>query len=124
MLSACRVGQDDGGANVSFPLDESVAARTQRRSGGHDVVDEEHGRTGRRQGRLPHPQPPREVGPPGRGVQPDRVARPPTQGQRRRDPQPRIGPRQLPAQPQHVAAAARPGGRGARRGGDEPPLAA
>ena len=105
-------------------LREGAPARTQGRPGGHDVVHEQDGRTGRRQGRGAHPQPSGEVRRTRRGVEPDRVARPPAQGERRRDAQPRIGTRQLPAEPQHVVAAARPGGGRARRRGDEPPPAA
>ena len=62
-------------------------------------------------------EPPGQVRDARRGVQPDRVAGPPTEPQRRRHPQPDVGAGQVPAQPEHVVATAgarcgRPGRRG------------
>ena len=51
-------------------------------------------------------EPPGQVRDARRGVQPDRVARPPTEPQRRRHPQPGVGAGQVPAQPEHVVTAA------------------
>jgi hypothetical protein len=57
-----------------------------------------------------------------RGVQSDRVARTPAQPQCGCDVQPGIAAGQVPAQPEHVVAAARPRRRRARRGRDQPRL--
>jgi hypothetical protein len=48
MLNACRVGEHDGGGNVSRVRREGAAARAERRSRGDDVVDEQDGRARRR----------------------------------------------------------------------------
>ena len=80
-----RVGKNDSCRNVAIGPSEGGPAGPQRRAGGDDVVDQDHRRARRRQGPGVHPEAPRQVRRPRRGVQPDGVARPPAQPERGRD---------------------------------------